>query len=204
MGGITIKIDLTGPKELAKAFGWFLALGASETQHIRDELQDLLLHTTQTLKALVQLTEALYQIEADDFDEKSYLPVFFHCSQNFTSPEAAQKARSHCTDIQRDIERIQFKLAKVLRAKVGRWKSLDEAFKRLADADRDFLDQFEADMQRVDEELLEIVRLVREDRQEAWKRYEGLRSTLLDSISRLREEVAAMRQAEDHIRGILT
>ena len=204
MAGITLSIDLSGLRELVGAFAWFLGLGKADTQHIRDETQDLLDHTAQTLKVFVQLTEALYKIEEEDFDQQSFLPVFFHCTQNFTNPEAARRARGHCTDIQRDVERIQFKLTKVLRTNVGRWKSLDEAFGWLADADEDFLERFEADMRRVDQELLEIARLVSEDRQAAWQRYGGLRAALLDEMAKLRGEIDKMRRAEDHVRRVLT
>ncbi len=197
-------IDLAAVKELGETFLWFLTLGKSDVKEIRDELQDLLSHCSQTLKSFGELTEALYQMKPQEFTEASFLPVYFHCINNYTSPDAARRARSHCTDIRRDIERINFKLTKILRTEIGSWRSLDEAFKKVSDADQDFLDHFERDMSLVDNELTQIVSLLRGDPQEAWHRYEQLRSTLLADRAELRNEFKNMQQAEDHIRRVLT
>ncbi|MCL4801152.1 MAG: hypothetical protein KJ025_16275 [Burkholderiales bacterium] len=197
-------LDLTGVKALGETFLWFLSLGESDAKQIRDELQDLLSHCSQTLKSLGELTEALYGMKPEQFTEQTYLPVYFHCVNNYTSPEAARRARSHCTDIQRDVARMRFKLTRLLRTEIGSWKSLDAAFGRLVDADEDFLDQFEKDMSRVDRELTEVVGLLGKDRQEAWRRYEELRSALLQDLAGLSKEFRNMREAEDHIRRVLT
>jgi hypothetical protein len=143
-------------------------------------------------------------MKPQDFTEESFLPIYFHCINNYTSPDAARRARSHCTDIQRDVARINFKLTKILRTEIGSWKSLDKAFKKVADADEDFLDQFEKDMSQVDKELTEIVNLLRENPQEAWRKYEQLRATLLTDLAGMRKDFNNMRQAEDHIRRVLT
>jgi len=197
-------LELTAIKELGETFLWFLTLGRSDAKQIRDELQDLLSHCSQTLKSLGELTEALYKMKPQEFTEESFLPIYFHCINNYTSPDAARRARSHCTDIQRDVARIHFKLTKILRAEVGSWKSLDEAFRKVADADENFLDQFEKDMSQVDKELTEVVNLLRETPQEAWRKYEQLRSTLLNDLAGMSKEFKNMRQAEDHIRRVLT
>jgi ElaB/YqjD/DUF883 family membrane-anchored ribosome-binding protein len=196
-------LDLVAAKELGEALLWFLTLGKSDAKQIRDELQDLLSHCSQTLKSMGELTEALYKIKLKDF-KKEFPATFFHCTTNFTSPDAARRARSHCTDIKRDVERINFKVTKILRTEIGSWKSLNEAFKKFARADDDFLDQFENDMAKVDKELLEILRMMNKKPKEAWQRYEQLRSGLLDDIDELKEEFNTMRKAENHIRLVLT
>lgn len=201
---VKLEIDLSGAKELAKGLQWLSSLGESDTKKVRDELQDLLLHCSQTLKSFVQLAEVLYEIKKEAFNTESFLDVFFHCSANYTSPEGARKARSHCTDIQRDIQRIKFKLAKVLRSELGQWSSVDEDFSKLVDADEDFLDSFETDMERVQRELEQILELIESDTESAWERYESLRTSLIKSVSGLRKELRTMERAENHIRRMLT
>ena len=190
-------------KFLSETFDWFLNIGAADAKKMRDGLQDLLGHCAQTIKAAAELAEALYQIKAEEFSEDTFRPIFLHCVKNYTSPEAARQARSHCTDIQRDVGRIKFRLAKVLRADDLQWKSLDQQFARFADADGDFLVQFEHDMQLVQTELQEILGLTQTDCRQAWQKYEKLRTTLLADLSKLTAELKKMREAEDHIRKIL-
>lgn len=200
-----LKISFDILKELGDSLAWFLQLGKSDTQYIRDELQDLLGHASQTLKSLVQLTESLYQIKEKDFNEQSFLPVYFHCLQNFADPEAARRTRSHCTDIERDIERIQFKFAKVLRTEWGKLESLNTTFEKFKNTDNDFLMAHEDAMARVNKELNEITVLVsaKKNRQ-AWKRYNILRTQLLKALTKLQRQLKTMNKAEDHIRRILT
>ena len=197
-------LELTAVKELGEIFLWFLTLGKSDTKRIRDELQDLLSHCSQTLKSLGELTEALYKMKLQEFTKKTFLSIYFYCYNNYTRPDAARQARSHCTDIERDIRRIQFKLTKILRTEVGSWKGLDKAFAKFGKADVDFLDKFEEDMSQVDKKLTEILNLLPKKRQEAWRKYEELRSALLKDLSGLTKEFEKMRKAEDHIRRILT
>lgn len=151
-----------------------------------------------------ELTEALYKIKPEKFTQETYLPVYFFCINNYTNPEAARIARSHCTDITRDVDRINFKLTKILRAEVGSWKSLDQAFDNFIHVDEDFLYQFEKDMAEVDKVLTEIVRLLQYDPEAAWRKYEDLRSALLADLAELREAFKNMRKAENHIRRLLT
>jgi hypothetical protein len=190
-------------KFLSETFDWFLNIGAADAKKMRDELQDLLGHCAQTIKAAAELAEALYQIKAEEFSEDTFRPIFLHCVKNYTSPEAARRARSHCTDIERDVGRIKFRLAKVLRADDLQWKSLDQQFAKFADADGDFLVQFEHDMQLVQTELQEILGLAQTDCRQAWQKYEKLRTTLMADLSKLTAELKKMREAEDHIRRIL-
>src|SRR5687768_8499367 len=99
-------------KFLAASFDWFLGIGASDASKIKDELQDLLGHCAQTVKAAAELTQSLYAFKPEEFSKATFMPVFPHCVQNYTSGDAARRARSQCTDIERDVARIKFRLAK--------------------------------------------------------------------------------------------
>jgi hypothetical protein len=197
-------LEIWAIKRLGQTFGWFLQLGAADAKQMRDELQDLLDHCSQSIKALAELVESLYEIRSDAFSEDTFRPIFLHCVQNFTSPEAARRARSHCTDIDRDVSRIQFKAVKILRSDNLQWKNIDSQFAIVHDADGDFLDLFERDMRLVNSELQEILNLVQTDRGQAWQKYDQLRAALLADLAALRTEFDKMRQAEDHIRRLLT
>jgi hypothetical protein len=195
----------TSLKEFVEPLEWFLILGASDTKHIRSELQDLLHHTSQSLKSLIELSEVLEDIPRESFDLKSFGPVYTHCRSYFTSPDGAQEARTHCTDIVRDINRINFKVAKYLRTEWGTWKGLNRAFEKLENADSTFLEEFEKELTRIDDQLREIFHLVESGKgDEAWNRYQDLRLSVLKGRDNLRDELKKLSEAERHIRRILT
>ena len=45
-------LEIWAIKRLGQTFGWFLQLGAADAKQMRDELQDLLDHCSQSIKAL--------------------------------------------------------------------------------------------------------------------------------------------------------
>ena len=198
-------INLAGFKEFLGALGWFLTLGKSDTEHLRNELTDLLQHLSQSLKSLLELTDVLEAIPPDRFTKETFWPIHRHLLWFFTSEEAARQARTHCTDIRRDVARINFKAAKVLRAEGGNWKGIDDAFGHLLDADFSFLDQYEKELKRIGMELDAInQQLQAGNREEAWKQYDQLRSSLMNDRAQLRAEFARMTEAENHIHQLLT
>jgi Mg2+ and Co2+ transporter CorA len=199
-------IDPTAFIAFLEPSGWFLTLGKTETDHIKQEIQDLLQHSSQSLRSLIELTETLREVPVADFDMKSFSKIANACLAFFTSPEAAQMARTHCTDIERDTNRITFKMAGFLRAEGGEWKGLNQAFNALLlKADWTFLDQYANELERIGDELKAIEGILqRGDRNAAWARYNALRTSLMTLKWDLANEIASMQQAETHIRSLLT
>lgn len=194
--------------------GWFLTLGASDTRQIRAQLQDLLQHTGRSLQTLIELNLVLAPIKKSAFSKSTFGPVYVHCQTHLTSPEAAEKARSHCTDIARDVGRINFIAAKYLRtdlsAQSGGWKGINDAFRELMDADAAFLDKFSAELVRLGDRLKSIFNTVTRPRvtkvelHDAWREYESLRVDLVKDHSSLKKERDKLLEAENHIRRVLT
>lgn len=186
------------------AFSWFTSLGKADADHIKEEIEDLLSHSSQSLRTLLELSDTLRDIPAAQFT-KEFWPIANHCLLVFTGPEAANKARTHCTDIERDLNRINFKMAKVLRTESGDWKGIDRAFAMLVNADFTFLDNFEAELRRIGTDLDEVGKLVKNgDTTAAMQKYNELRDSLLCSRRDLSNEIAAMRRAQVHIHALLT
>jgi hypothetical protein len=197
-------IDLVAGQKIGKSLLWLLTLGESDTKQVRQEIEDLLVHTTATLKSLVELSDALNSLDQGSFNDKSFGPVFMHCAFNYTSPEAVVKARTRCTDIQRDISRILFRLAKILRTDLGKWSEVDDGFGELMNADLTFLERFESDMRQLNEGLEDVLKTIPQDRAAAWKKFESLRESLLEGMRQLRSEIETMKKADKHIRILLS
>ena len=198
-------IGLSNFKEFFAPFGWFLALGKKDTEHIRAEVFDLLQHCSQSLKSLMELSDALEEIPKKQFNKNRFWPIQRHCLWFFTSPQAARQARSHCTDINRDVARINFKMAKILRTENMDWKGINDSFKTLMDADSQFLDQYEKELERIGQELGKIGQLLdKGNSKDAWQNYEKLRTSLMDDRASLHKEFVRMNKAEVHIRKLLS
>jgi hypothetical protein len=198
-------MDLTGFKEFIGGFAWFITLGKKDTEHIKAELTDLLVHTSQSLHSLLELSDAFEDLPLERFNDKSFWPIRRHCLHFFTSPEAARQARTHCTDIVRDLARINFKMAMVLRTEVGNWKGVDSAFATLTSADQNFLEIYEKELHRIGEQLDNIADLTSKGRiPDAWQAYQSLRKSLMQDRAALRTEFTRMDEAENHIRRLLT
>ena len=207
-------------KKALEALSWFTTLGANDTKHVRDEILDLLHHSSKSLKTLNDLAETLEPVIRKNFNKEFFRSIYFHCLNNFTNPEAAKQARTHCTDIARDINRISFKISKFFRTERDfsfttknvqdsppePFKNIDEAFQMLMDGDKEFLIEFEKELNRIGNELQETFNLLFKTEQvdEAWEKYDKLSKSILDERQNLKKEIEKMEKAENHIRRILT
>jgi len=192
-------------KEFLNPFAWFLSLGKGDIDHVKSEIADLLHHSSQSLRSLLELSQTLEDIPRSDFSKERFGPIANHCWWFFTTDRGLQKARTHCTDIQRDVARIKFKMAKILRTENQNWKGINDAFGRIMDADRVYLHNYEDELSRIGGELSAIDELLKKGATDAaWQRYGDLRSSLTQSRQSLSNEIAQMQKAQIHIHELLT
>jgi len=192
-------------KVLLNPLDWFLSIGKEDVEHVKGEIADLLQHSSQSLKSLLELSKVLEDIPRRDFSQQTFGPIANHCLWFFTSPDAAQQARTHCTDIRRDVARIKFKMAKILRTENQDRKGIDKAFQRLMDADHYYLHHYELELVRIGGTLNEIGELLkRGETNAAWQRYVELRKSLTYSCDTLSKEIAKMQKAQTHVHKLLT
>lgn len=192
-------------KVLLSPLEWFLSIGKEDVEHVKAEIADLLQHSSQSLKSLLELSAVLEEIPRGKFSQETFGPIANHCLWFFTSPQAAQQARTHCTDIQRDVARIKFKMAKILRTENRDWKGIEKAFQRLMDADHYYLHHYEHELMRIGSTLSEISDLLKKNQADAaWRRYLKLRKSLTNSCALLANEIAKMQKAQTHVHALLT
>lgn len=197
--------DFTKLPDQLNPFGWLSKLGKGDTDHVKTEIADLLQHSSQSLRTLIELDDTLADIPLKVFTLATFWPIANHCFLFFTSPEAAQKARTHCTDIQRDIARINFKMAKVLRTENLDWKGISQAFAELREADLNYLRDYEKELNRLGAELQTIGDTLNSGHtQRAWEQYQALRVSIQTSRQALSNQIALMQKAQTNIHSLLT
>ena len=172
-------------KELLEPLDWFLSIGKGDVENVKTEISDLLQHSSQSLKSLLELYTVLEDLSRSDFTQQTFGPIANHCLWFFTSPDSIQRTRTHCTDIKRDVARIKFKMAKILRTENQDWKGIDKAFNRLMDADHYYQHLYENELHRIGYELTEIGELLSKDTiDSAYNQYVELRSSLTRMLQR--------------------
>lgn len=197
--------DITALQTLLEPLGWFLTLGKSDTKEMRTEIAELLHHTGQSVRTLIELETILAGLKEQAFNKDSFYDVYLHCKYSYTGNEAPELARTHCSDIRRDIRRISFKAAKLFRTEWGQWKNVAKSFSELEGADIKFLEDFGSALRRVDVELDTVNNILQnDDKIGAWKRFSVIRDDIRKDVESLRAVTERLRQAEDHIRTVLT
>jgi len=192
-------------KVLLNPLDWFLSIGRGDAEHVKAEIADLLQHSSQSLKSLLELYTILEDIPRSYFSQQTFGPIANHCLWFFTSPDAVQQARTHCTDIKRDVARIKFKMAKILRTENLDWKGIDKAFNRLMDADYYYQHLYEMELHRIGIELNKINKLLSDDSVDsAYNQYVELRKSLTKSCDALSNEISKMQTAQTHVHELLT
>jgi len=198
-------VDLSIFQKLLTPLGWFLTLGKTDAEYLRGELSDLLHHTGESVRSLIEIEQLLAGLDKPQFRAETFSELRLHCEYTYTGHEASRKSRSHCTDIRRDLRRISFKLAHLGRTEIGQWKALRKAFWELEHGDENFLERFETTLHRLDSELRAVDALLTAGNLDgAWKRFLDLRSDIRKDVESLRDVVGTLGKAEDHIRRVLT
>lgn len=197
--------DVAALKAFLEPLAWFLTLGKSDTEQMRVEIKDLLHDTGKSIQTLVELEQVLLGLDKRKFNERTFFEVYLHCTYTYTGADAPERARTRCGDIVRDLRRISFKAAKVLRTEWGQWKQIDKSFASLADADKKFLDDFGEALRKLDSELKAVHEFLKKgQKEEAWRRFTAVREDLRKDVASLQDIVDALRKADDHIRAVLT
>lgn len=85
------------------------------------------------------------------------------------------------------------------------WKGINNSFATLVDADYEFLEHYENELERIGDELGKIGQLLDNgNTQNAWEAYDKLRTSLMNDRASLRKEFDRMDKAETHIRELLS
>lgn len=113
-------------------------------------------------------------------------------------------ARTHCGNVERTVERIKFKLPKILHTELGKWDEVDEQLEQIVAQDGNILREYDASINKLDSNLREIKVLLEQEAFVVGKqKYYGLKKNLEADIRRLKSGVERMEQASNHINKIV-
>jgi len=186
-------------------FTWIKNLGAKDTEKIRNELNDLVFHASTSLKTILEIIELIEDYNDENFDKSEFRELYKVCRRFYLDPGALEKCRTHCTDLFRDVERIEFKLIKYGRTEGVKVTELNTLISEVGMAEDEYLQSFDKNIQFLENSLNEINEyLENNDLPNAKEVFNKLKSRMLEDLDELRQAKKDMAIAEDHIRKILT
>ncbi len=186
-------------------FSWVKNLGAEDTKHIRNELKDLVFHASTSLNTILEIVEIIECFDDAKFDEKEFKELYNVCRRFYLVPEALEKCRTHCSDLFRDADRIEFKLAKYGRTKNVNVSELNRLIDEVGYAEDEYLQTFDENIKFLENSLEEIGTSIQSsDLSSAKSKYLELESRMSEDLGELRKARDEMSESEDHIRKILT
>ncbi len=197
-----------GIDDVRKAFGifsWIKNLGAEDTGKIRNELNDLVFHASSSLKTILDIIELIEEFDDKKFDKSEFIELYKVCRRFYLDPQALEKCRTHCTDLFRDVERIEFKLAKYGRTEDVNVSELNNLISDVGIAEDEYLQSFDTNIQFLEESLNSIKKYLDNERlSDAVDCFSKLKSKMLEDLDELHRAKKEMSTAENHIRKILT
>jgi hypothetical protein len=179
-------------------------LGKGAVKHVQDEIEDLIRELSKSLVSLWDVTVTITGIPETEFKEASFEENWDYFQRFYLGPQNISVARTHCGNVQRAIDRITFKVAKVFHTDLGKWGEATEKFRDIVDADRQLLTDYDTCIETLRGRLAGIRGdLEDKDVPEAGRAYAALKHELEGDIQQLHQGIKAMKAASDHIRGVI-
>jgi len=196
-------LDLTTARPIVEGLNWMITLGSSEIKNVKVEMRELLGHLSKSLLSLWDVTQQVSSLSDEHF-ANGFESVYTYFKRFYYDPENLERARTHCTDVSRDVDRITFKLSMLFRTNLGKWSDAEECLRLCLLGDASYIEEYNKNFETLNRELSTVHALVREGKEEeAEQAYRGLRQRLCDDMDHLNAYIKRLREADDHIRRIV-
>jgi hypothetical protein len=195
--------EFTTIKGIIDSFSWILTLGKSELVHVKSETNEVISELSKSLRSLWDVTKEIANLSEVDLTKEQFEDRWDYFFSFYVGDQNISAARTHCGNVMRDVERIKFKLAKILHTDIGRWRDVDKALISIIEEDPVILENYDACIASLENRMSEIrghfdagdVVLARQS-------YATLKQDIEDDIRQLREGIVTMEQAIDHVNRI--
>jgi hypothetical protein len=187
-------------EEAGKTFLWILTLGKSELRAVRTDVEELINDLRKSLVSLYDLAKVITDIDAANLDARTFAPVYDYVDRFYLNPQDLSAARTHCGYVSRDVDRIMFKLGKLLHSDVGKWKEAQQQLVAVIGADGAILDSLDSTVTDIRAKLDAVnTHLMAGNVPAARNFYSQLSATLKPDVVALGKYVDAMDRANRHL-----
>jgi hypothetical protein len=193
-------MELTSVVGIAKALEWFLTLGRTELRQVRGEAEELLSDLRKSLVNLWDVTKEVTRTAPSDLTMETFQPVYDYFTRFYLNPENISAARTHCGHVQRDIDRLTFKLGTLLHTDLGRWSDAKLHLSDVIVNDPVLIASYGRSIDQIHQHLEAIDAAFRAgDVPRARAMYAAMGESLRPDILKLEKVVATMEKANQHL-----
>jgi hypothetical protein len=198
-------LNLAQFKDLINPLSWISNLGKEDTKNYKEELQDLLMHSTQSLRTVLEITKVLDLLDLNKLDESKFKELYYNLRGIYTGNHLSDQIRTHCTNIERDVRRLNFKASILLRSEIEDYKDVRKTFFRLIDADGIFITQIDKIVDNVSAYLESSYQLIEKgDLSKAKENLSEIKNILRQELVGIEDVLKELKKAENSIRNSLT
>lgn len=186
-------MDLSSIKHIAEELFWFLTLGKSELRQVRTETEELLNDLRKSLVNIWDVTTEVTKLEPGEVTLKTFSPIRNYVYRFYLHPETISAARTHCGYVERDVDRITFKLSTLLHSDLGKWSEARQKLRNIVDFDGTLTTSYDKCIQSIWQEVDAIHNdLMAKQPKKARERYTKLRDDLEGDIRKLKQYMTGM------------
>jgi hypothetical protein len=193
-------MDLISITGIAKALEWFVMLGRRELRQVRGDAEELLGDLRKSLVNLWDVATEVTRLDPSNLTMQTFQPVYDYFTRFYLDPKSISAARTHCAYVERDIDRLTFKLGKLLHSDLGRWSDAKKHLNDVIVNDVVLITSYDRSIAEIHKHLQAIDAAFQTgDVAKARTTYAAMRESLRPDILQLNKVVAAMEKANQHL-----
>ena len=191
-------------KPYLDAFAWLATLGASEVKGAKKDIEQLIDLVAASLLSFHDLAKEISRTDPQTLTSKSFRDIHDYFRTFYFGQKNVSKARTHCGDVERQIDKITFKFARLFHTDIGKWKQAKKHFSQITYHDGAIIHAFEDVTLRLESDFKKIARLLDARKtKEARVQFAALRAIVDSDADEINKGVTEMRKAYDHIQRIV-
>ena len=195
--------DLMTIQGIIGTLKWVLTLGKSEVIHVKKETDEVINEPSKSLMNLWDIMKEITNLSEVDFTKEQFENRYDYFLNFYFGDRNISAARTHCGNVVREVDRIKFKLAKILHTNIGRWEEADKKLSYLKEADPVILYDYDSCISSLHDRMKLIKgHFDAGEVTSAMQSYSTLKIDLENDINQLREGVETMELAINHINKI--
>lgn len=196
-------LDLFGVQKTITALDWILSLGKSELIYVQSQTTSLIHELSMSLTSLWEITSDISSIPKAEFNAERFGAIYDYFYTFYLSNDNIASARTHCSNVVREVKRIKFKLGKLLHTDLGRWQEADQKLDLMQLTDGLILKEYDACLSNLYSRLQDIrFDIENNDIASGLQAYLSLKQDLEVDIEQLRLGVKKMEAALNHVQTI--
>jgi predicted AAA+ superfamily ATPase len=187
-------------KVYADAFAWLITLGTSEVKGVKEDIEKLIALSSASLLSFHELAREISETDSTKLTSKSFRNIHDYFREFYFGKKNISEARTHCGNVERQLNKITFRLPRLLHTNLGKWKDAKRHFKEITLDDGKIVRAFVHATTELDREFKAIANLLNTRKtKEARGRYAVLRSIVDMEADEINRTISAMNDAYSHI-----